>query len=200
MLSMKKFIFILLLTWFSFSSLAIADNQNIQKATFAGGCFWCMEEPFDQLKGVISTTSGYTGGSVSNPTYKQVSAGNTGHAEAVEVKYDANQITYEKLLNVFWRNIDPTVQNKQFCDTGNQYRSEIFYHNDQQKKIAQASKAKIQKQLNKNIFTQITPAKKFYPAEDYHQNYYKNQALLYKYYRYRCGRDQRLQEIWGLTP
>lgn len=197
---MKKFIFILLLTWFSFSSLAIADNQNIQKATFAGGCFWCMEEPFDQLKGVISTTSGYTGGSVSNPTYKQVSAGNTGHAEAVEVKYDANQITYEKLLNVFWRNIDPTVQNKQFCDTGNQYRSEIFYHNDQQKKIAQASKAKIQKQLNKNIFTQITPAKKFYPAEDYHQNYYKNQALLYKYYRYRCGRDQRLQEIWGLTP
>lgn len=197
---MKKFIFILLLTWFSFSSLAIADNQNIQKATFAGGCFWCMEEPFDQLKGVISTTSGYTGGSVSNPTYKQVSAGNTGHAEAVEVKYDANQITYEKLLNVFWRNIDPTVQNKQFCDTGNQYRSEIFYHNDQQKKIAQASKAKIQKQLNKNIFTQITPAKKFYSAEDYHQNYYKNQALLYKYYRYRCGRDQRLQEIWGLTP
>ncbi len=197
---MKKFIFILLLTWFSFSSLAIADNQNIQKATFAGGCFWCMEEPFDQLKGVISTTSGYTGGSVSNPTYKQVSAGNTGHAEAVEVKYDATKITYENLLNVFWRNIDPTVQNKQFCDTGNQYRSEIFYHNDQQKKIAQASKAKIQKQLNKNIFTQITPAKKFYPAEDYHQNYYKKQALLYKYYRYRCGRDQRLQEIWGFTP
>ncbi|BAQ60369.1 peptide methionine sulfoxide reductase MsrA [Geminocystis sp. NIES-3708] len=176
---------------------AHANTDKIEKATFAGGCFWCMESPFDEMKGVLSTTSGYTGGNVKNPTYKQVSNGKTGHTEAVEIKYDSKLVNYSQLLTVFWKNIDPTVQNRQFCDVGNQYRSGIFYHNETQKKLAQETKQKVEKQLKKKIFTEIKPASNFYVAEDYHQDYYKKNPLLYKYYRYRCGRDQRLKEIWG---
>jgi peptide-methionine (S)-S-oxide reductase len=201
---MKRVFTILLLIWFNITTMAIAQcppaiaqTGNIQTATFAGGCFWCMEEPFDKIDGVISTTSGYTGGTVENPTYKQVSAGRTGHAEAVEIKYDANKVTYEKLLQVFWRNIDPTVKNRQFCDVGSQYRTAIFYHNDKQKNLAEQSQKQVQKQLETQIFTEITPASPFYRAEEYHQDYYKKNTLRYKYYRYSCGRDKRLSEIWG---
>ena len=191
----KKLLLIILLFWLT--TTPVAHAQNIAKATFAGGCFWCMEEPFDKLEGVISTTSGYTGGQVKNPTYKQVSAGNTGHAEAVQIEYDSEKVSYKTLLEVFWRNIDPTVKNRQFCDVGTQYRSAIFYHDSQQKILAQETKIKVSQKLNKNVFTQITPVSTFYPAEDYHQNYYQTNTLLYKFYRSRCGRDRRLMEIWG---
>jgi len=155
-----------------------------------------MESPFDEIKGVLSTTSGYTGGNVKNPTYKQVSNGKTGHTEAVEIKYDSNLVNYSQLLTIFWQNIDPTVKNRQFCDVGSQYRSGIYYHNETQKKLAEETKAKVEKQLKKPIFTEIKSVTTFYPAEDYHQDYYQKNPLLYKYYRYRCGRDQRLTEIW----
>jgi len=191
----KNLLLVTLLFWLALTP--IAQAQNIAKATFAGGCFWCMEEPFDELEGVISTTSGYTGGNLKNPSYKQVSAGNTGHAEAVQIEYDSEKVGYETLLTVFWRNIDPTVKNRQFCDVGNQYRSEIFYHDDQQKALAQTTKEQVAKQLNTKVFTQITPVSTFYPAEDYHQNYYQTNTLLYKFYRSRCGRDRRLREVWG---
>lgn len=191
---MKKLLLIILLFWLTLAP--IAQAEQITKATFAGGCFWCMEEPFDELEGVISTTSGYTGGNVLNPSYKQVSAGNTGHAESVEIEYDADKVSYEQLLDVFWHNVDPTVKNKQFCDVGNQYRTAIFYHDDQQKALAQNSKEKVAQELATNIYTEITPAQEFYPAEDYHQNYYQTSTLLYKFYRSRCGRDHRLQEVW----
>ncbi|WP_017293821.1 peptide-methionine (S)-S-oxide reductase MsrA [Geminocystis herdmanii] len=191
---MKKIIAIILFTFLILTPFAHAETE---KATFAGGCFWCMESPFDEVKGVISTTSGYTGGNVKNPTYKQVSNGKTGHAEAVEIKYDNNLVNYSQLLEIFWKNIDPTVQNRQFCDVGNQYRSGIFYHDETQQKLALQTKEKVAKQLKKPIYTQIQPVKEFYRAEEYHQDYYKKNPLLYKYYRYRCGRDQRLTEIWG---
>ena len=194
---MKRLFTILLLLWIFITPVAIAQTANIQKATFAGGCFWCMEKPFDELEGVISTTSGYTGGTVENPSYKQVSAGKTGHAETVQVEYDANKISYKQLLAVFWRNIDPTVQNRQFCDAGSQYRSAIFYHNQKQKELAEATKEEVKNQLKTQIFTEIVPASTFYPAEEYHQDYYQKNSLLYKYYRYSCGRDRRLREIWG---
>lgn len=191
---MKKIIAIIL---FSFLILTPFAHAETEKATFAGGCFWCMESPFDEVKGVISTTSGYTGGNVKNPTYKQVSNGKTGHAEAVEIEYDNNLVNYSQLLEIFWENIDPTVENRQFCDVGNQYRSGIFYHDETQQKLALQTKEKVAKQLKKPIYTQIQPVKEFYRAEEYHQDYYKKNPLLYKYYRYRCGRDQRLTEIWG---
>lgn len=191
---MNKIIAIILL---SFLILTPFAQGAPEKATFAGGCFWCMESPFDEVKGVISTTSGYTGGSVKNPSYKQVSKGKTGHAEAVEIEYDNKLVNYGQLLEIFWKNIDPTVENRQFCDVGNQYRSSIFYHDENQKKLALESKEKVAKQLKKPIYTQIQPVKEFYRAEEYHQDYYKKNPLLYKYYRYRCGRDQRLKEIWG---
>ncbi len=168
-------------------------------ATFAGGCFWCMEPPFDKLPGVISTTSGYIGGKTVNPTYRQVVEGNTGHAEAMQVVYDPAKITYEKLLEVFWRNIDPTVKDRQFCDVGDQYRSGIFYHDDEQKRLAEASKqaAASKLKVKQPIMTEIVAATTFYPAEDYHQDYYKKNPIRYKYYRFSCGRDKRLEELWG---
>lgn len=168
-------------------------------ATFAGGCFWCMEPPFDKLDGVISTTSGYTGGRVKDPSYKQVSAGGTGHAEAVQIVYDPDKITYDELLEVFWRNIDPTTPDRQFCDKGNQYRSAIYYRNESQRHAAEQSRKKLQqsKPFVAPIVTEITAATQFYPAEDYHQDYYKKNPLRYKFYRYSCGRDQRLEELWG---
>jgi peptide-methionine (S)-S-oxide reductase len=167
------------------------------RATFAGGCFWCMEPPYDELEGVISTISGYTGGSKKNPTYEEVSAGTTGHAEAVQITYDPTKISYEKLLDVFWRNIDPLTANAQFCDSGSQYRSAIFYHDETQKNLAEASKKRLQSRFKQPIVTEIVRATEFYPAEDYHQDYYKKNPIRYKIYRYGCGRDQRLQTLWG---
>ncbi|HXV79284.1 MAG TPA: peptide-methionine (S)-S-oxide reductase MsrA [Candidatus Binatia bacterium] len=167
------------------------------KATFAGGCFWCMEPPYDELEGVISTVSGYIGGTKKNPTYEQVSAGTTGHTEAVQITYVPQKISYEKLLEVFWRNIDPLTASAQFCDHGSQYRSGIFYHDETQKKLAEASKKRIQTRFKQPVVTEITAATEFYPAEDYHQDYYKKNPIRYKIYRYGCGRDQRLQELWG---
>ena len=168
-------------------------------ATFAGGCFWCMEGPFDVLDGVISTTSGYTGGTKKDPTYQEVSAGRTGHTEAVQIVYDPAKVTYEKLLDVFWRNIDPTVANRQFCDSGSQYRSGIFYHSDVQKKAADASKLALDKSkpFKGAIVTEITAATEFYAAEEYHQDYYLKNPVRYRYYRQGCGRDARLKELWG---
>jgi peptide-methionine (S)-S-oxide reductase len=167
------------------------------KATFAGGCFWCMEPPYDELEGVISTISGYIGGTKKNPTYEEVSGGSTGHAEAVQIAYDPTKISYEKLLDVFWRNIDPLTANAQFCDSGSQYRSAIFYHDEAQKNLAEGSKKRLQSRFKQPIVTEIVRATEFYPAEDYHQDYYKKNPVRYKIYRYGCGRDQRLQELWG---
>jgi peptide-methionine (S)-S-oxide reductase len=172
---------------------------NLEKATFAGGCFWCMEHPFDALPGVQSVTSGYTGGQKVNPTYKEVSAGGTGHAEAVQIVYDPSKITYGKLLDVFWHNIDPTTKDRQFCDSGHQYRSAIFYHTEEQHKEALQSKAELEKTkpFKEPVATEIDPAGVFYPAEEYHQHYYKKNPIRYWYYRNGCGRDRRLKELWG---
>lgn len=166
------------------------------KATFAGGCFWCMEPPYDEIEGVLSTISGYIGGTKQNPTYEEVSAGITGHAEAVQITYDPKKTSYEKLLEVFWRNIDPLTANAQFCDSGSQYRSGIFYHNEAQRTLAEASKKRLQSRFKQPIVTEIVRASEFYPAEDYHQDYYTKNPIRYKIYRYRCGRDQRLRELW----
>jgi len=176
-----------------------ATDSNTSVATFAGGCFWCMEGPFDKLEGVVSTTSGYTGGHTKNPTYKQTSTGKTGHTEAVQIVYDPEQVSYEKLLDVFWHNIDPTTPDQQFCDRGSQYRSEIFYHDDEQKQLAEASKSTLEKNkpFNAPIVTQVTKASTFYAAEDYHQDYYKKNPIRYRYYRHGCGRDKRLEQLWG---
>ena len=168
-------------------------------ATFAGGCFWCMEPPFDKLPGVSATISGYIGGQKVNPTYQEVSAGRTGHTEAVQVVYDPKKVTYEKLLEVFWVNIDPTVKDRQFCDTGSQYRSGIFYHDEKQRKAAEASKAALEKSkpFKEPIVTEIQMAGTFYPAEDYHQDYYQKNPVRYQLYRQGCGRDARLRQLWG---
>ena len=170
-----------------------------EKATCAGGCFWCMEPPYDAIPGVISTTSGYLGGRTVNPTYEQVSSGSTGHAEAIQVVYDPAKVSYEKLLEVFWVNIDPTVRDRQFCDSGTQYRTGIFYHSEAQRKAAEASKAALEKTkpFKAPIVTPIEMAGTFYPAEDYHQDYYLKNPVRYKFYRNGCGRDARLRELWG---
>jgi peptide-methionine (S)-S-oxide reductase len=172
-----------------------------QIAVFAGGCFWCMEPPFDALPGVLATTSGYTGGKVANPTYEQVSYDETGHAEAVQILFDPAQISYEKLLEVFWHNIDPTAFDAQFCDLGHQYRSEIFYQDEAQHAAATASRDALvkAKPFAGAIVTRLSQAGTFYPAENYHQDYYKKNPVRYKFYRYNCGRDQRLQELWGTS-
>ena len=174
-------------------------GPRIAVATFAGGCFWCMEPPFDKLDGVISTISGYTGGTVPGPTYEQVSAGRTGHTEAVQVTYDPSRIAYEKLLDVFWHNIDPTVKDRQFCDIGSQYRSGIFVHDAEQRRLAEASKAALErsKPFKGAVVTGIVDAGAFYPAEEYHQDYYLKNPIRYRHYRSGCGRDTRLKELWG---
>ena len=176
-----------------------ANEPGRQTAIFAGGCFWCMEHPFDELDGVISVTSGYAGGTKANPTYEEVSSGRTGHAESVEVVFDPAKVSYQKLVDVFWHNIDPLTANAQFCDHGTQYRSAIFYLDDEQKRIAEASKEALAKsgRFDKPIVTQIVAASTFWPAEDYHQHYYKTNPVRYKFYRYNCGRDQRLEQLWG---
>lgn len=168
-------------------------------ATFAGGCFWCMEPPYDKLEGVLSTTAGYIGGSVPDPSYEQVSSGTTGHAEAVQVTYDREQIGYQDLLDVFWRNIDPLDGGGQFCDRGSQYRSAIFYHNERQQRLAEASKQHIDEEagLPGPVVTGIVEAGTFYEAEEYHQNYYEKNPIRYRFYRWNCGRGARLEELWG---
>ena len=167
-------------------------------ATFAGGCFWCTEADFDKVPGVISTTSGYTGGTVKDPTYHQVSAGGTGHAEAVQVVYDPSKVTYARLLDVYWHSVDPLVKDQQFCDHGNQYRTAIFYRTDEEKKLAEETKKQVEaKFAPRTVYTQIVKADTFYPAEDYHQDYYKKNEARYKFYRWNCGRDQRLEQLWG---
>ena len=200
---LNRWLALLLLGCVAFNSNASsdADKTQYQTATFAGGCFWCMEPPFDKLDGVISTTSGYTGGNKKNPTYKEVSRGGTGHAEVVQVIYDPRRISYDELLNEFWHNIDPTNANGQFCDWGSQYRSEIYYHNAEQEKLAKQSKAALieLKPFDAPVVTAITEASTFYPAEDYHQDYYQKNPVRYKFYRYGCGRDKQLEELWGET-
>ncbi|MBI5885718.1 MAG: peptide-methionine (S)-S-oxide reductase MsrA [Deltaproteobacteria bacterium] len=202
------FLFLAVITLFAAQTPAANDIAPGRKggavmqteiATFAGGCFWCMERPFDELQGVISVTSGYTGGQTKNPTYEEVSAGGTGHAEAVQVVYDPSKVGYAKLLDVFWHNIDPTVSNRQFCDVGRQYRSAIFYHGDEQRRLAEQSKEAMEKgkPFQGAIVTEITQAGEFYPAEEYHQHYYRKNPVRYLYYRTGCGRDQRLKELWG---
>ena len=178
-----------------------ADAKPVSKATFAGGCFWCMQPAFDGLPGVISTTVGYTGGQKVNPTYEEVSAGGTGHAESIEVTFDPTKTTYKKLLDVFWHNVDPTTRDREFCDTGNQYRTAIFFHDQEQEIEAKESEAALDesKPFKEPIVTEIVQATKFYPAEDYHQFYSKKNPIRYKFYRYRCGRDQRLRELWGAS-
>jgi peptide-methionine (S)-S-oxide reductase len=176
-----------------------AAQKATAKAVFAGGCFWCMEPPFEKIAGVSAVISGYTGGQTKNPSYEQVSAGVTGHAESVEVVYDPSKVTYERLLDVFWHNIDPLAANAQFCDHGTQYRSAIFYLDETQKALAEESKRKIEeeKHFGNKVQTQIVAASTFYPAEDYHQDFYKKNPVRYYSYRNGCGRDRRLQELWG---
>jgi peptide-methionine (S)-S-oxide reductase len=167
-------------------------------ATFAGGCFWCMESPFDHLDGVLSTTSGYSGGHTVDPTYEEVSAGGTGHAESVQVVYDPSKVSYEKLLDVFWHNVDPEAENGQFCDHGTQYRSVIFVRDAAQRRAAEASKEQLEASGRvRRVTTEITDFAVFYPAEEYHQDYYMKNPIRYKWYRTGCGRDRRLAEIWG---
>jgi peptide-methionine (S)-S-oxide reductase len=189
---------IMLLCSAALLSAQAAAAQQTAKATFAGGCFWCMEEVVDAVEGVRLSMSGYIGGKVKDPTYEQVSAGGTGHAEAVEVIYDPRKVSYAQLLDVFWKNIDPTVGDRQFCDIGDQYRPAIFYHNEEQKQLAEASKRRIEQSGRfKKVAVEIVPATQFYVAEDYHQDYYLKNPLRYKYYKFSCGRAQRLEKLWG---
>ena len=185
--------------WVSGSDQMELVYPHYKTATFAGGCFWCMEEAFDEIEGVVSTTSGYTGGSLKNPTYKEVSAGGTGHTEAVEILFDTEKTSYEKLLGVLWRNIDPTKNDRQFCDIGSQYRPAIFYHSEEQKKLALESKRVLDhsKPFKEPIIVEISQTLVFYPAEEYHQNFYKKNPLRYKFYKFNCGRSKRLKELWG---
>ena len=190
---MKKLLLMLVLV------VSPVHAQKTEIATFAGGCFWCTEEAFEKLPGVISAVSGYMGGSVKKPTYEQVSSGRTGHAEVVQVSFDPSKLSYDKLLDTFWLNHDPTVLNRQFCDSGSQYRPEIFVHSEEQKRLAEASKAKWERQkpFRQPLLTPITAAGDFWPAEDYHQDYYKKNALQYRFYVTGCGRYARLDNLWG---
>jgi peptide-methionine (S)-S-oxide reductase len=172
---------------------ALAESQTV---TLAGGCFWCVEADFDKLPGVLETLSGYTGGTVKNPTYRQVSAGSTGHYEAVQIRYDPEKLSYSQLLNYFWRHIDPLDAEGQFCDRGDQYRSAIFVKTAEQKKLTEMSRQQVQKQLGKPVKTLILPESPFYKAEEYHQDYYRKESLKYNFYRFSCGRDRRVAEVW----
>jgi len=176
-----------------------AQPTVTETATFAGGCFWCMESAFDKVAGVTDVVSGYIGGHLQNPTYKQVSAGGTGHAEAVQVTFDPARIDYAGLLDIFWRNVDPTQSNRQFCDVGSQYRPGIFFHDEQQRVLAEQSRQTLEKTkpFKESIVVEITQATLFYPAEEYHQDYHKKNPIRYNYYKLSCGRDQRLKALWG---
>ena len=199
---MKRFASLAALLLWAAASLAAAPPKvppGHAVATFAGGCFWCMEPPYDKLPGVSATISGYMGGRSANPTYEQVSSGTSGHTEVVQVVYDPKQVSYAKLLEVFWVNIDPTVKDRQFCDTGSQYRTTIFYHDEAQRAAAVASKAALEKSkpFKEPLVTPIEMAGAFYPAEDYHQDYYVKNPVRYNFYRNGCGRDARLKQLWG---
>jgi len=184
--------------------LAVAEQPaagpaSVAKAYFAGGCFWCMEEAFEKVDGVLEVVSGYMGGTVKNPSYEDVSAGKTGHAESVEVRYDPAKVSYTQLLEAFWRNIDPVTPDAQFCDHGNQYRAAIFYQGEAEERAAEESRQAIQqsKRFSTPIVTQLTAASDFYPAEEYHQDFYKKNPVRYKFYKFTCGRAQRLETLWG---
>lgn len=172
-------------------------EDETEVATFAGGCFWCMQTPFEELDGVVKTVVGYAGGRVENPSYEAVSSGKTGHAEAVQVVFRPDKVSYEAILERFWHNIDPTTSNRQFCDVGSQYRSAIFYHSEAQKEAALASKAAVEKRLGQKVVTEVVPFTNFYRAEEYHQDYHSKNPLRYQLYRYSCGRDDRLEDLWG---
>ena len=176
-----------------------ASAQELRTAVFAGGCFWCMEPPYDELDGVVATISGYTGGHAENPTYEQVTYGDTGHLEAVRVTYDAEKVDYATLLDVFWRNIDPFDNLGQFCDKGASYRAAIFVGDDKEMALAERTKRELEEKLGARFVTRILPRSEFYDAEDYHQDYYLENPIRYKYYRFRCRRDARLDEVWGPT-
>jgi peptide-methionine (S)-S-oxide reductase len=186
---------------FLMAALGTAFAQTAPKhevATFAGGCFWCTEADFDKVSGVISTTSGFIGGTVAKPSYQQVTTGTTGHTEAVEIVFDPAKVTYQQLLDVFWRNHDPLAKDRQFCDRGNMYRPGIFFHSEAQRAQADASKKQVQSRFAPRVVhTEITKASTFYKAEDYHQDYHDKNPVRYKLYRFNCGRDQRLEELWG---
>jgi peptide-methionine (S)-S-oxide reductase len=184
--------------WTLQSTSQATANATSGKAYFAGGCFWCMEEAFEKVEGVLSATSGYMGGTVANPSYEEVSAGRTGHAESVEVIYDPAKVSYQKLLEAFWHNVDPITPNAQFCDHGSQYRSAIFFQTDEEKRASDTSKQAIEqsRRFKEPIVTQIVMASQFYPAEEYHQDYYKKNPVRYKFYKYNCGRAQRLDALW----
>jgi peptide-methionine (S)-S-oxide reductase len=184
--------------------LAVAEQPaagpaSVAKAYFAGGCFWCMEEAFEKVDGVLEVVSGYMGGTVKSPTYEEVSAGKTGHAESVEVRYDPVKVSYTQLLEAFWRNVDPVTPDAQFCDHGNQYRAAIFYQGEAEKRAAEESRQAIEqsKRFSTPIVTQLTAASDFYPAEEYHQDFYKKNPVRYKFYKFTCGRAQRLETLWG---
>jgi peptide-methionine (S)-S-oxide reductase len=179
-----------------------AGGKQQAKATLAGGCFWCMEPPFEKLDGVISITVGYTGGQTKNPSYEQVSAGGTGHAESVQIVYDPAKVSYTQLLDIFWHNIDPLTPNGQFCDHGRQYRTAIFFHDETQRRLAEDSKRQLAEsgRFSQPIVTEIVPATEFYPAEEYHQHYREKNPVRYQFYRWNCARDQRLAELWGVAP
>jgi len=182
---------------FALAAHADAPKESKATAVFAGGCFWCMEGPFDAIPGVVATTSGYTGGTKANPSYEEVSAGTTGHRESLEVTYDPSKVSFEKLLDVFWRNVDPFDGTGQFCDHGPQYRSAIFVRDASERKAAEDSKKAIETRLGRAVATEILPAATFWPAEEYHQDYHEKNPVRYRFYRYSCGRDARLEEIWG---
>jgi len=196
-LNLPSKLVILCLSFLSITSINIYAEEDT--ATLAGGCFWCMESDFEKVDGVLSVVSGYTGGSSSNPSYKQVSTGNTGHTEAVQITFDNTRISFDQLLEHFWVNIDPEDGNGQFCDRGLQYRSEVFYHDEAQKQAALVSLDKLiaSGKLNVSVATEITMATDFYIAEEYHQDYYKKNPTRYNYYRWSCGRDKRLKQLWG---
>ncbi len=189
----------MVLAGFLVSFSQAADPSGTAKAYFAGGCFWCMEEVFEKVPGVAAVASGYMGGRVENPSYEQVSAGGTGHAESVEVVYDPAKVSYSRLLDAFWHNVDPVTPNAQFCDHGSQYRAVIFYQGEEQKRLAEESKRAIEQsqRLTQPIVTELTMASQFYTAEDYHQDFYKKNPIRYKFYKYNCGRAQRLEDVWG---
>ncbi len=190
---------IVLITGVVHAKEEVMDSPKLAKATFAGGCFWCMQPFFDRLKGVKETVVGYTGGTTINPTYEEVSGGETGHTEAIQITYDPAEVNYEQLLNIYWRNIDPTAVDSQFVDDGTQYRSSIFYHDAQQQALAEASKKELAAsgRFDKPIVTPIIPAVVFYPAEEYHQKYYQKSAGRYKMYHDNSGRKEFLNKFWG---
>ena len=191
---LKRILFFTIFTILAALGASAADGTA--KATFAGGCFWCMEGPYDKIPGVESTVSGYAGGHVEDPTYEQVSSGGTGHAEVVQITYDPEMVDYATLLEVYWRNIDPFDGTGQFCDRGSSYRPAIFYHNEEQRRTARESRKAIAERFENDIEVEIEALDEFYPAEQYHQNYYEKNPLRYKFYRTTCGRDGRLKEIW----